>query len=127
MLVLSLSSLVCFVMCPILISPSPFFFLPSPFFPPFFFLSFLPSDINLYKGYITSMPPEVIGGRLFGGLCPSFCPVGFAIWHLFQIQFRVSLYRNYLSCHGIPIIIVYGLLVSRYTNNDEFGVLSVTV
>ena len=52
-----------------------------------------------------SMPPEVIGGRLFEGLRPCFCSAGSAIWHLSQtksqasrrrnIKFLASRYRNY--------------------------------
>ena len=42
----------------------------------------------------TSAPPEVIGGRSFGGIRSCFCSNGFVIRHLFQIKFLASRYRN---------------------------------
>ena len=61
-----------------------------------------------------SMPPEVIGGRLFGGLRPFSCSAGFAIWHIFQIIFLLSRYRNI----KFPASRYrnYKFLVSRYNN-----------
>ena len=47
-------------------------------------------------------PPEVIGGRLSGGLRHCFCSVDLGIWHIFQIpSVAVSQYK---------------FLLSRYTN-----------
>ena len=41
---------------------------------------------NCEKGGRISIPSEALGGRLFGGLRPCFCSVGFAIRLLFKLN-----------------------------------------
>ena len=85
-----------------------------------------------FKTPPTSMPPEVIGGRLFGGFRPCFCFVNFTIWHLFQAQFPVSRYRDikflvsrYHNCYSATVyqlLTLLDFLVSRYTNYNAFQI-----
>ena len=66
-----------------------------------------------------SIPPEAIGGRSFGGMCPCVCSVGCRRLYSSRIKLLASRYRNYSGAPDAPPPIILTKIAKTIPRNVQ--------